>query len=748
MQNKCNFEAKISKILYENKETNSRICQVHTRSSIPYIEPKYGTYHTTIVGNFIPVEPGDVVQVVGEVVKHSKYGYQVKVEDVHFNKPLTKKEILAFLQAILTEKQANTLYDSYPNIIDNIITDENFVPDFNKLKGIQKKTWDKIQTKILNNFACSDIIALLNPLGCSLTMINHILKQYKNKTLLISEIKENPYFLCQFKGLGFKKVDTYALNLHPELRDSVERIEACLKYLFNELGDDEGHCWLSYETVLKKVKNLIGTVSHLQECINKQQLFSEQYIVNSISDIKKASFDFWLYVNEDKTKIGLLNVYNVEKYIYFKLKEISESSNDWELEEKYFNHTVIEVNKKQGFNLSKEQIEAVYSIAKNNITLISGKAGCGKTSIIKAVLEVYKDHNIAMGALSAKAAQRMKESSGFLMAKTIHRLLGFNRMGFMYNEDNYLPYDLVIIDECSMNNIYIFQSLLKAISPQTKIIFVGDIKQLPSIGTGAVFTDLINSNLFNKHYLTGIYRQSDDSYIVLHANDIREGKVPMKVIQPNMKYGEDTFYFFRNNSSDICDISVNLFLQFLQQGVPLEDLIIITPIKMNGDVCCNNLNNIIQDRLLGDIQESITIQNKVFKLGARIINRKNDYDKNILNGEMGTIIEIIDNKCVAKMDNGNIITFSSLDLENVDLGYAISCHSSQGSQYHTCIFALDSNSYKLLSANLVYTAMTRAKERIVVVANPRVFMRAVSNVSEINRNTFLSNFLHDYKEIS
>ena len=220
MDEMCNFEAKVLRILYQNEETNSRICQVYTKTPIPYIEPKFGNYYITIVGTFIPVEEGDIIQVSGNLMSHPKYGYQIQIKDVYFNKPLTKKEVLAFLKAILTVSQANVLYDNYPDIIDKIIEDEDFTPDLNKLKGIGKTTWEKIKTKIINNFACSDIIALLNPLGCSLTMINNIMKQYKSKTLLIEEIKKNPYCLCKFKGLGFKKVDTYALNLKPELKDS------------------------------------------------------------------------------------------------------------------------------------------------------------------------------------------------------------------------------------------------------------------------------------------------------------------------------------------------------------------------------------------------------------------------------------------------------------------------------------------------------------------------------------------------
>lgn len=381
-------------------------------------------------------------------------------------------------------------------------------------------------------------------------------------------------------------------------------------------------------------------------------------------------------------------------------------------------------------------------LRRNNKIFITGN--CGKTSVIKAVLEVYKDKRISMAALSAKAAKRMREVTE-KYASTIHMLLGYENGGFVHNEDNLLPCDLLIIDECSMNNIHLFHSLLKATSKYTKILFCGDFAQVPSIGVGAVFTDLINTNVFNNHNLTKVYRQSEDSYIVEHANIVREGIMPFDITTGNMPFGNDTVYFFRTQSEDIQDLSVGIFIKFLEQGIPLNDLAIVVPRKETVAVSCEKINNLIQDALFDENVLEISNNNKTktFKLGCRVINKKNDYKKGVLNGDTGivTSIDVKKGEFYVTLEDDRTIQFSKGDMANVELGYAITVHSAQGSQYKNCIVALDMSSYTLLSANMIYTAMTRAVNKLIVISQPSAFCKAVTNMKENNRYTWLKNIL-------
>ena len=342
----------------------------------------------------------------------------------------------------------------------------------------------------------------------------------------------------------------------------------------------------------------------------------------------------------------------------------------------------------------------------------------------------------------------MREVTGFENAQTIHRLLKYRQgVGFLYNEREHLPYDLLILDECSMNNVYLFYAILKASNPNMKIILSGDYAQLPSIGVGSVFSDLIKYPYFNNHNLTKIYRQSEESFIVEHANVIREGIMPFDIEKGTMMFGTDTLYMFRNASEQVRDSAVALFLKFLET-TDIQDIAIVCPRKDQVCVSCKSMNVLIQNALLPEA-DNIEYNDKEFRIGCRVINKKNDYDKGILNGDLGTVIKINDKKSnfSVQFDEGNVVDFIRSDMKNLELGYALSVHSSQGSQYKICIVAMDMTSYTLLSSNMVYTAMTRAIDKLIVISQPNAFFKAVRNVEENNRNTYLKLMLEQYNPI-
>lgn len=724
-KNIVNFTAKIDTVLFYNEENNYHIMQFSTNQKIPNLKYCAGKYVGTLVGYCVQCIEGDTCNVKAECVIHPKYGYQYKIISLNYDHPMDAKSMYVFLSAILTEAQATILYNTCPDIVDKVLINNKYVPDLKNLPGIGEKTWIKIRDKIINNLGYSELITLLSPVGCTLTTIKSIAKGEKDLSLLKKKIMDNPYLLCEVPHMGFKKVDKFAIKLNPYIEYSEQRVYACIDYILKKIADEDGHCFISIDDLKIKIKELVS---------DKEILSIVDNVINIEFEKTKNNQNSMFYVDENT--IGSIIYKRMEQFILDKLINIQNTYNIWELTYKDFFKCMEMTSKKQGFCLSNEQAEAVRSISEKNITIISGKAGTGKTSVIKAILEVYKGHHIGMAALSAKAAKRMREVTGFSTAQTIHRLLQYNGVGFEYNDSNHLPYDLLILDECSMNNINLFYAILKATNNNTKIVMAGDFCQLSAIGVGSVFFDLVKHNIFNNHLLTQVYRQSEDSFINEHANIVREGIMPFSINQGRMQFGTDVNYFFRNESSEIVQDAVDVYIKFLEY-VNIEDITIVVPRKDSVLVSCLNINNKIQDKLLKDEKRFIEYNDKIFKVGCRVINKKNDYEKGILNGELGHVISVSDDGMLIQFDEGNVVEFRNAELDNIELGYAISVHSSQGSQYKVTIIALDWSSYTLLTSNMMYTAMTRASDMLVVIAQPSPFKKCVTNVQEHYRNTYL-----------
>lgn len=746
------FSARIERIRFYNEENNYAILEFSTQEDLPnckYI-PLVG-HVGVLVGNCIPVAEMDQVKVVAKQVENQKWGTQYQIISLKGEVPTSKDQVLVFLKNFTSEDRANILYEIYPNIIDLVKQDSEFEPDYKLLKGIGPAVWEKIREKIIDNYCYSDLIELLSPIGVTLTTIKKIANGNKNLALLRKQIIENPYILCKFKGLGFRKVDGYALKLNENLRYSTERATEGIKYILNDYANNEGHCYVDNQEFLKMYNSLIP-----QGQKPLKQILVEQKEYTDNEDFSNKNF--WLYVKNNK--IGLLKYYNIEKSVFTNLCRLNNSKNNWKIPYKTFFQRLNIVEKKQGFKLDEVQLEAVRSVAEHNVTIIAGKAGAGKSSILRAVLEVYKDHTIAMCALSAKAAKRMREASGFEGAKTIHRLLGLLEKEDDPNNDfkdtGKLNVELLIIDEVSMVNSSLLNMCLKACPDGTKIVLVGDKAQLPSIGVGRVLGDLLEYSVFNVHMLSKIYRQSDDSFISLHANIIRDGILPFDINKSMLSFGKDSKYIFKSESEDILNAILKIYIGFINRGVSFEDIAIVIPRKENTTISCRKVNETIMGILLKDECEKIQIGDKEFKVGCRVLNKVNDYKKSVLNGDTGTVTKIIykitnngnsyPSGAIIQFDDGDAVEFTKAEMQNLELGYAITCHSSQGSQYKIGIIALDFGSYSMLSSNLIYTAITRAKDNLIVIAEPRAFSKAVTNVTENERKTFLSCFLQQLQE--
>ena len=686
-----------------------------------------------LCGNMQRLYVGSEYEVNANLGYSTQYkGWQYSPKIVTAVIPQTIAQQKSFLESLLSQKQAETLLSVYPNVVEDVINNKDDV-DLSKLYGIGKSTWESIRERIISNYIISDILILLQPLGISFNMIKKLISEEPNPTLLKEKLLDNPYIMTKIKGFGFKKVDDLALKLNPEIRLSTKRVYAFIDYSLKKIGEEIGHTWIYEDNLESAVRD------NIYECLD---------IYHDV--IKNEKENNVLLYFEDK-KVGLKLYHTIEKNILSILKSLNEYHNNWKLD---IENGIKEAEKEQGFTFTDEQNQVVKHALIDNVVVISGRAGVGKSSIFRALLKIYKHQQIGCCAFSAKAAQRITEATGF-PASTIHRLLGAQgTLGFTYNHNNPLPCDVVFLDEASMVNIPIFYALVSAIKEGGKLIICGDDKQLPPIGYGNAFSDLIQkSDIFNTNQLMHVHRQAEKSGILSDANKIREGICPierpeLKIISGELK---DMVYMFRDDRNALQDIAIRTYLKSIEQD-GLDDTVIITPRKHD---CINStleINKIIQESLIPNDVESLKYGTKIFKLGAKVIQRENNYEKNVFNGEIGYITKIWEEQRgkdkISKFeiefkmnDSTKTIQYSRNEIDQIDLAYALTVHLSQGSGYKTVIVIIDNTDYKLLDTCLLYTALTRAKKRCLLVAEPSAFKKCIDTNKSINRQTWLKDML-------
>lgn len=651
--------------------------------------------------------------------------------------PKSQEEQKLFLKTLTSEQIAENIIKEYPNVVDDVMNGGLNDLDYDKIHGVGKKTWDKVRTSIINNYVVSDIITLLQPLGVTYSMIKKLLDSEPNPALLKKHLLENPYIMTKIRGLGFKRVDELALKLKPEMKTSMYRLTAFVIYYLRLTGENNGHTWVTINNMKNEITN------NVPEC---------QELLNDL-----LNHNIFLYIENDK--IGLKEYRETEERIFKLLIDKQNIKNAKVVidDEKKVMECIYNVEEEQGFKYTSEQINVILKSLNSNLTIISGKAGVGKTSVTKGILKVYQEFNysIAACALSAKAAQRITEATGFI-ASTIHRLLGAQGLNeFTYNNNNQLPYDVILIDEGSMINAELFLNLLLSINIGSKVIICGDHMQLPPIGYGNIFSDILHRSEFKTFQLTKPMRQAELSGILSDANMIRDGISPLSEPAPKIIRGtlKDMYYMFRNNRESLRNIAINTFMSSIKSD-GLDEVIIITPRKQG---CINSsieINKIIQDKLLGNEKKSIESHIYKFKLGAKVIQTVNNYDKNIFNGEIGYITKIDTKKegnkeikyCEVEypnltscaIDNKKIVEYKSNELNEIELAYSLTCHKCQGSGYKTTIGIIDNTHYILLDNCMLYTLITRAKKRCLLVAEPSAFVKCINTNNNTSRQTWLS----------
>lgn len=659
------------------------------------------------------------------------YGHQYNPISVYALIPQTRESQLMFLQSIISPWLAENLINAYPNVVNDVANGTLKEIDYDLVKGVREFTWNKIKDKIINNYLISDIITMLKPLGVTYAMIKKLLTDEPNPALLKQQLEDNPYILTKIQGIGFKKCDDLALKLKPELINSTERLVAFIKYYFTDLGESKGHTWCS----LKILKSAIS--NNVPECSDKVDWLLEN--------------NEFLHMQDDK--IGLKYYHDIEMQIYHLLLEKSKKETFINISEEQIEQAIKHAEEEQGFEYVIEQLDTIKKSLNRTISLITGKAGTGKTSIMRAIVKAYTENNFTMtaSALSAMAAQRITEATTF-PAMTIHRTLGCVGLNdFTFNKDNHMITSVAFLDEGSMVNASLFLHWLEAIDDNTRIIISGDHKQLPPIGFGNVFSDLIE--MFDDTVVSKLVkpmRQAEKSGILVDANLIRENINPItEKLQPRIIHGElqDMYYMFRTNRQSLFDIAVKTFLKSVESD-GIDNVVIAVPRRKDCLNSTTELNKVIQDKLLGDVKQSISGFEMTFKLGAKVMQTVNDYDKNVFNGEIGYITEIGERFEGKKKEEYCVVTYTDIfgkdklieyakkELTALDLAYAMTVHKLQGAGRKIVIGIIDNTHHQLLDNCMLYTLLTRAKKRCLLLAEPQAFLQCI-RTSHNKRNTWM-----------
>ena len=513
-----------------------------------------------IVGKMQQLSIGGEYQIKAKYEYNKQYGHQYKPLSIYALVPQTKEMQLLFLKTIIPEWMAENLINEYPNLVNDVANGTLKEIDYSKIKGVREITWNKVKEKIINNYLISDILMLLKPLGVTYTMIKKLLSDEPNPVLLKREIEKNPWVLTRVDNLGFKRVDDLALKLKPELIDSTQRLVSFIQYYFKDLGESKGHTWCSEKILRTAISN------NVYECSDKVD---------------------WLFENNNflhivNGRIGLKYYYDIEQQIYQLILDKSKVDTTINISDTAIELAIKHAEEEQGFNYVVEQLDTIHKSLHRTVSLITGKAGTGKTSIMRAIVKAYTENNymITASALSAMAAQRITEATEF-PAMTIHRTLGCQGLNkFTYDMDNHLITDVAFLDEGSMVNASLFLHWLEAIGDNTRIIISGDHKQLPPIGFGNVFSDLVE--MFDDSIVSKLIkpmRQAEKSGILVDANKIRENINPIsEKLQPRIIHGElqDMYYMFRSNRQSLFNIAIKTFLKSVETD-GIDNVVIAVP---------------------------------------------------------------------------------------------------------------------------------------------------------------------------
>ena len=713
------IKGKLKKIIFHNNDSGYVVALFRVKETNDVAMKEKVNKSITVTGVFTDVNIDISMILYGNYIHNEKFGMQYAVDSYEIEMPTTKDAIIEFLASSFIdgcgEKTAKKIVNHFgEKTLEKIKENRD---NLLEIEGMTTIRAAKIYNSLQNYNKSSEAILKFQNLGFTIEECSKIYNKFKDR---IDEVLGDAFYDLK-EIIDFRKLDSIYMNNFGN--DTSVRIHACFLETMQLLSNYNGDTYYYREEIsntLDKEFNIILT----------EDVFEE--ILKELVDNKQI-------VLVDR-KIYLAKYYGFEENIAESLKKIDSKVVDKisKIEEK-----LKDLEDRIGINYNRDQEKAIISALSNNVTIISGGPGTGKTTIINAITKLYIEdkklgpadilENIALLAPTGRASKKMASSTN-LPAYTIHRYLKWYKDSndFFYNEFNKTNHRLIIVDEVSMIDIELFNALLNGISPGVKLILVGDTFQLPSVGPGLVLDDLIGSDYFNFVPLNQIYRQSDNSYIPYLAKEIKNNDLSEEFLTK-----KDDYSFFQTKSSQIKDAIEQIIKISLGKKIDEKSMQILAPMY-KGENGIDNLNNILQKiyNPASSGKNEITYLDVIYREGDKVLQLVNDLDNNVFNGDIGYIESINGNKIEIDFE-GNIVEYEKKNLKQIKHAYAITIHKSQGSEFEHVIMPISTSYYKMLYNKLIYTGVSRAKKTLTIVGDPYSFAKAVANNYSANRKTSL-----------
>lgn len=712
------IDGTVETVIYENKENGYTVCDVASAGQL-----------ITMTGYMPNLTEGERIEAHGDWVTHVEYGDQFKVEYYERHMPSNESEIEKYLASGLLpgigKATAKKIVKEFGEDALNVI--ENDHRQLMKISGLTAAKVDEIYKKYVELIGVRDVIMFFQQFGLKTSSAVRAYKAFGSQTVAL--VRANPYMMVgSVDGVTFASADSMAEKLGFD-KKSYERVSCGIKFLLRQIGYLNGHTYLPRQTVSGNAAQNLEIENETAENVLSEMILKDELIEKNFGEYNA---------------VYLAEFYYAEKRVAERLLEMSAAV--FETDSNTIDKMVEEVERKNGIMLAEAQLEAVRCVFENSAMVITGGPGTGKTTIIKTIIELMEQSGkrVMLTAPTGRAAKRMTEVCG-LEAKTIHRLLeitpGENEVGnrFAKNENNKLDCDVLIVDEMSMVDILLMDSLLAALSRGARIVMVGDSDQLPSVGAGNVLKDIIESDSVACIKLNEIFRQARESMIVVNAHKINHGEMPLLNDADN-----DFFLVTREDPMEIPETIADLCARRLPRRYGFDgigQIQVLTPTR-KSPIGVTNMNAVLQDRLnppSPDKTEYITGK-CVYRIGDKVMQIKNNYQMEwervdgsergvgVFNGDVGFIADI--SKSAQKMTvifDDRAVIYDFLLLDELELAYAATVHKSQGSEFDAVIMPMCETHRLLMTRNLLYTAITRAKKLVVLVGREDVIRCYVDN---------------------
>lgn len=724
----------VKALIFYSNENSYNIIKVKITDSNEDLNIFMYDDYITVTGYFPQPLRGEEIKFFGEFKDNPKYGTQYVVKNYEKLSDTSIPGLIEYLSSDLFKgiglKTATNIVTALGKDTIKLIIENKEV--LNNIPKISPKIKEIVYQGVIDNKASENTLIKLYGYGITPRTAMKIFKTYQNETIAI--IEKNPYQLIyDIEGIGFERADLIAKKLGFKDNDPL-RVKAMILYLYNLMGVNYGHTFL-YTDQLN---------DYLMKQLNKNE---DLVTADEISDYIEELINDRIFVKESDI-IKLTSIKYAEDNIISKIKELTSDING-NLDTKRVDNYIKLFEEINEIEYTKLQKKSIYSALRSNLFILTGGPGTGKTTVIKGIVFVYCKYNqipieynnslfqVKLIAPTGRAAKRMNETTK-LYAETIHRFLGYNFQGkFLFNKDNLVDADMIIIDEASMIDVYLASQLFQSIPKTTKVIIVGDEDQLPSVGPGQLLKDLIETDMIDSIRLNTIHRQASDSNIIKLAYDVNNSQLPNDILKT---YNDR--YFVSEDVNNFESRIVNIISYLQINGYDLHDDIQVLIPMYRGKTGIDNVNVLLQKEFNQNTSKVLKHGDREFRIGDKVIQLSNQIEDNIMNGDQGIVIGITEEKVLIVDFMDNEVSYKVGDLINLKHAYAMSIHKSQGSEYKVVILPIFRSYSIMLKRKLLYTAITRAKEKLIIIGDLNSFKYGVER-SEGSRQSVLKQKIID-----